>query len=168
MVTGQLATEAGAMARERGFVELLARATTLQGWAMAQAGEIEDGIGQMRDGVAAVRALGPVDLPYFLGALADGHAKAGRADAALEVLTEALAAAERTGERFYEAELLRVRGELLIVGRREDSGAEQCFRTALEISRRQRARALERRAFSSLRELLNRQGREAEASAAGS
>jgi DNA-binding winged helix-turn-helix (wHTH) protein/predicted ATPase len=168
MVTGQLAAEAGAMARERGFVELLARATTLQGWAMAHAGQIEDGIGQMSDGVAAVRALGPVDLPYFLGALADGHAKAGRADAALEVLTEALAAAERTGERFYEAELLRVRGELLVVARREDSGAEQCFRTALDISRRQRALALERRAFGSLRELLNRQGREAEASAAGS
>lgn len=159
----QLAEEAGALARERGFVELSARASAMRGWTMVQAGETEEGIGLMREGVAAVRALGPVDLPYFLGSLADGYAKVGRVDLALDTVAEALAAAERTSERFYEAELHRLRGELLLAARHDATGAEACFRTALETARRQRARTLERRALESLRELLERQDRGDEA-----
>ncbi len=163
----QLAEEAGVLARERGFVELSARASTMRGWAMVQAGETEEGIALMREGIAAVRTLGPVDLPYFLGSLADGYSKVGRVDVALDTVTEALAAAERTGERFYEAELHRLRGELLIAARRDATGAEMCFRTALETARRQQARMLERRAVSSLR-ALDDQGRGDEARSAES
>ena len=134
---------------------------------MVQAGETEEGIGLMREGIAALRALGPVDLPYFLGSLADGYFKVGRVDVALDTVTEALAAAERTGERFYEAELHRLRGELLIAARRDATGAEMCFRTALETARRQQARMLERRAVSSLR-ALDDQGRGDEARSAES
>ena len=50
---------------------------------MAQAGEMEEGIAQMRAGVKATRALGPIFLPYFLGSLAEGYVKAGRVDLAL-------------------------------------------------------------------------------------
>jgi predicted ATPase/DNA-binding winged helix-turn-helix (wHTH) protein len=155
----QLAEEAGALARERGFVELLARATTMRGWALVQAGDDETGIALMHEGIAAVRALGPVDLPYFLGSLAEGYSKAGQNEAALAAVAEALAAVETTGERFYEAELLRLQGELLLAARHDAIGAEQRFRTALEIARRQQARTLERRIVDSLRALLDYQGR---------
>jgi len=111
----------------------------MRGWALAQAGEIEEGIAQMRAGVEATRALGPIFLPYFLGSLAEGYVKAGRVDLALDNLAETLAAVESTGERFYEAELRRLPGELLLAARRDETGAEQCFQMALEIARRQSA-----------------------------
>ena len=126
---------------------------------MAEAGEFEDGITQMREGVAATRALGPTFLTYLLGSLAEGHAKAGRVEQALDVVAEALAVAEKTGERFYEAELLGLRGRLLLVARHDGTGAEQCFRTALHTAQRQGARTLERRAITSLRQLREPQER---------
>jgi len=68
-------------------------------------------------GVEATRALGPIFLPYFLGSLAEGYVNAGRVHFALDNLAEALAAVESTGERFYEAELRRLQGELLLAAR---------------------------------------------------
>ncbi len=65
-------------------MQLLARAATMRGWALAPAGEIEEGIAQIRAGVEATRALGPIFLPYFLGSLAEGYVKAGRVDLALD------------------------------------------------------------------------------------
>ena len=160
--TRQLAEQAIGVARDRGFALLLARATTMRGWALAQGGEIEDGIAQMREGIAAVRMFGSNFLPYLLGCLADGHARAGRVDAALDAVTEALATERQIGSHLYRAELHRLRGELLL--RTHDAtAAEQCFRTALEVARGQRARTLEHRAAASLRELLDRQGRGGEA-----
>jgi predicted ATPase len=160
----QLAEEAGAIAREHGFIQLHARATTMRGWAVAQGGEIEDGIAQMRDGIDAIRALGPTFLPYLLAALADGWAGAGRTDAALDAITEALATVARTGERFYAAELHRFKGELLLARAPHDATeVERCFRTARGIARGQRAETLERRAIGSLHALLVRQGRGDEA-----
>jgi predicted ATPase len=160
--TGSLADQAVTIAREGDFVQLLARARTMRGWAMAQAGEVEEGMAQMREGIAAIRTVGPAFLPYFLSGLAEAHLKAGQVDAAAEVVGDALAAVERTGERFFEAELVRFRGALL-ADRGDGCAAEQCFRTALAMARRQQARTLERRATDSLRELLERQGRGEEA-----
>jgi predicted ATPase len=151
--TRALSHEAATIARGQGFVQLLARATTMRGWAMAQMGEVEEGIAHMREGIEATRALGPTFLPYFLGSLAEGYVKAGRFDRALDALTEALATVQRTGERFYEAELHRLQGELLLLGPEDERGAEQCFQAALEIARRQAALTFERRATKSLRKL---------------
>jgi DNA-binding winged helix-turn-helix (wHTH) protein/predicted ATPase len=151
--TRQLAESAIGVARDRGFTLLLARATTMRGWAMTQEGETEDGITLMREGIATIRMFGPNFLPYFLGCLAEGYARAGRADAALDAVTEALDVERHIGSHLYAAELHRLRGALL--RRTGDAvGAESSLRTALEIARRQRARTLEQRAETSLRELL--------------
>jgi DNA-binding winged helix-turn-helix (wHTH) protein/tetratricopeptide (TPR) repeat protein len=162
-VSRACADEACAIAREHGFVQLLARASVMRGWAMAQAGETDEGITLMQQGIAALRSLGSVFVTYMLGALADGHAMAGRAGAALDAIAEALANMERTGECFYEAELLRRRGDLLAGVRSESAAAEQCYRAARDVARRQQARRYELRAIAGLRALLDREGRFEEA-----
>ena len=129
------------------------------GWAQAEAGNIDEGLARMRDGVAAIRALGSEEFrTYFLGLLAETLANAGQSGPALDVVAEALAAVERTGERFYAAELHRLRGELLLAtghGAAEIAGSLQA---ALEIARCQGALALERRALRSLGEVLDGRG----------
>lgn len=144
--------EAGAvLARERGFVQLQAWAAMTRGWALAHGGEIEEGLATMRDGIAAIRALGSEEFKtYFLGLLAETLATARQPEAALDVVAEALAAVETSGERFYAAELHRLRGELLLATGHERVEVARCFETALEIARQQGARALERRARRSL------------------
>jgi predicted ATPase len=108
----------------------------------------------MRDGVAAIRALGSEEFKtYFLGLLAETLASAGQPGDALDVTAEALAAVERSGERFYAAELHRLRGELLLATGHDPAGVTGCFETALEIARHQHAMALERRALGSLRKV---------------
>ena len=105
----------------------------------------------MRDGVAAIRALGSEDFKtYFLGLLAATLAKAGETGAALDVIAEALGAVERSGERFYAAELHRQKGDLLLAAGHDLAGIAPCFETAVEIARHQGAWALERRALQAL------------------
>lgn len=139
------------LARERGFVQLQAWAAVSGGWALAEAGAIRDGLARMREGMEAIRALGSEDFKtYFLGLLAATLAKGGETAAALDVVTEALGAVERGGERFYAAELHRQKGELLLATGHDLAGVARCFETAVEIARHQRAWALERRALQSL------------------
>jgi predicted ATPase/DNA-binding winged helix-turn-helix (wHTH) protein len=155
-------TRAGAaasLAREQGFVQLQAWAAITEGWALAQGGEIAEGLASARAGLAAIRALGSEDFKtYFLGLLADTLAKNGQVETALEVLAEALVAVERTGERFYAAELHRRKGELLLEAGRERAGAARCFETALRIARQQGAWALERRVLVSRGDLGEERG----------
>ncbi len=155
----QLAENARRIARDRGFALLDARATIMRGWAMVQAGESGEGIAEMRDGIAAARSKGANFLPYFLGCLAEGLVKAGHVEAALDTVTEALATVERTDSRFCEAELHRLKGELLLAACRDPVEAERAFRTALGLARRHGARMMEHRVAASLRELPNARGR---------
>jgi predicted ATPase len=149
--TRDRAEAAGALAHEYGFVQLQAWAAVTGGWARAAAGEIDDGLATMRDGIAALRALGSEDFKtYFLGLLAEGLAAAGQPQAALDVAAEALAAVQTSGERFYAAELHRLRGEVLVAAGGGHAEVAKEFETALAIARRQGARALERRARRSL------------------
>jgi predicted ATPase/DNA-binding winged helix-turn-helix (wHTH) protein len=145
------AEAAAVLARERGFVQLQAWAAASSGWALAEGGEIAEGLARMRDGLAAIRALGSEDFKtYFLGLLAATLAKAGETGAALDVIAEALGAVERSGERFYAAELHRQKGELLLATGHDLASVAPCFGTAVEIARHQGAWALERRALQSL------------------
>jgi predicted ATPase len=126
----------------------------MRGWALGEGGEIETGITAMQDAIAEIRALGSNEfLTYFLSLLAEGLARAGRTEPALGVLSEALAIADAGGERFYVAELRRLRGELLRAAGRDVPEAAACVRAAVETARRQQARTLERRALASLRSL---------------
>ena len=149
--TRDRAEAAAGLARERGFVQLQAWAAMTRGWALAEAGEVEEGLAAMRDGIATIRALGSEDFKtYFLGLLAETLANAGQPGAALDVVAEALAAVERSGERFYAAELHRLRGEALFATGHDRAEVARCFGTAVEIARQQGALALERRALHSL------------------
>ena len=156
-----------ALCTERGLTEVLALATTLRGWAMAQQGRNEEGIAQIQEGLAVYRATGTeVARPYFLCLLAEACTQTGRIDEGLSALTEALAAADEHENRWYEAEMHRLKGQLLL--RRDDSTvaeAQSCFQRAIEVARKQSAKSWELRATMSLARLLDKQGRRDEARA---
>jgi predicted ATPase len=174
---GQLTQEradAGiALSTERGFKVLVAQGTIFRGWAMAQRSaapgtgqiQVEEGIAQMQQGLAAWRATGAkVFRPYGLALLADAHAQVGEIEEGLTLLGEAMAVANDTGERRWEAELHRLKGELLLSRSAEhDAEAETCFHRALDVARRQEARSWELRAAMSQSRLLQRQGKQQEA-----
>src|SRR5437868_15384260 len=110
--------------------------------------------------------------PHFLTMLAEVSGLLGQPDSGLAVLEEALTLMEKTGERYYEAELHRQRGELLLLrearshpdqSSREQHEAETCFQHALDVARHQQAKSLELRAAMSLARLWQRQGKCVEA-----
>ena len=91
---------------------------------------------------------------YYLALLADVCGRAGRLEAAQSAIAEALAFAEESGERWWEADLHRLKGELLLAQSAENRAeAEACFHRALEIARQQSAKAFELRAATSLARL---------------
>jgi predicted ATPase len=160
------AESAIAFSAEHELTDWLAWATTLRGWAMAEQGRNEEGIVQLQEGLAASRTTGAELLrPYHLCLLAEAYMEIGRLDDALGALTEALAAAEHE-IRYYEAEMHRLKGELLL--RRDDSnaaGAQTCFKRAIEIARKQSAKSWELRTTTSLARLLSKQGKRDDARA---
>jgi predicted ATPase/DNA-binding winged helix-turn-helix (wHTH) protein len=159
------ATAAIALCTEQGFALYLARGTILQGWAVAEQGQGAAGLAQMRQGLAAYQATGAeVFRPYYLAFLAEAYGKVEQAGEGLTLLGEALAAVHKTAERFCEAELYRLKGELLLVRSAENHGkAEACFQQALTVARRQQAKAWELRAATSLSRLWQHQGKRQEA-----
>jgi len=101
------------LSTDQGFAHYLALGTILRGWALAEQGQGEEGITQTRQGLAAWRATGAEFVrPYYLALLAEAYGKGGQVEEGLSVLAEVLVIANRTGERFYEAELYRLKGEL--------------------------------------------------------
>jgi predicted ATPase len=119
---------------------------------------------QMCQGIAAWRATGAeLQRPYYLALLAEAYEKAGQADEGLRVLAEALTAVHTTGERQHEAELYRLKGELLLQQDvLDEQEAESCFRQALDVARQQQAKAFELRAAMSRSRLWQQQGKRAE------
>src|SRR4029453_4986909 len=102
-------------------------------------------------------------LPYYLSLLADGHRRAGEVAAGLDVVEEALSRGRETNERWWDAELHRLRAELLLAAGANAAEAESALRRALEIARSQRARSLELRAACALGRLWAGSGRASEA-----
>jgi class 3 adenylate cyclase/predicted ATPase len=153
-----------AICAEQGFPLFMSMGTILRGWALGQEGRGEEGVAQMRRGLADLRATGAgLWQPTFLSLIAEADGRIGQARRGLEVLGEAMAIVDRNDERFYETELHRLKGELLLSTPADPSGAERCFRIALEIAGRQRAKSLELRAACSLARLCAREGRRSEA-----
>jgi predicted ATPase len=154
-----------ALCAEQGFAYYLAWGTTMQGWAQVVQGQDEVGMAQLRRGLAALRATGAeLRLPYYLALLAEACAQTGRAAEGLTLLTEALAQAHKTGESQTEAELHRLKGELLLaLSADHQTRAAGCFQQALDIARRQQAKSLELRAATGLARLWQRQGKRAAA-----
>jgi len=153
------------LSTEQGFPYYLTFGTILRGWALNAQGEGAEGIAQMRQGLVAYLATGAeLHRPYFLSLLAEAYGEVGQAEEGLTVLVEALAIVDNTGERNWEAELHRRKGELLLMQQGQKVGeAEECFRQALDIARRQQAKSLELRAAMSLSRLWQQQGKQEEA-----
>jgi predicted ATPase len=163
----QLAAEhaeaAVALSADQGFAEWLLVGAFHRGWAVTEQGRTDEGIVQMHEAVAVMPSRGrELGLPYFLAALAAACGKAGRTVEALALVAEALALVERHDERHWEAEIYRLKGELLLRSGRS-SEAETYFHRAIDIARHQSAKSLELRATTSLARLLDEQGRKDEA-----
>ena len=120
---------------------------------------------QMHKGLAIYRATGSrLQLPLLLISMAGICRNLGQVEEGFSLLAEALAVVEETNERYWEAELYRVKGELLLAqDKNEAAEAETCFQRAIEISRRQKARSLKLRAVMSLTRLWHKQGKTTEA-----
>ena len=142
--------------------------TSWRGWALAVQGQGEEGLAQMRQGLAAVLATGQaLARPFCLVLLAEAAGHAGQVEEGLRLLAEALAAFEASGRGDMLAEVYRLQGELLLRQAIPDAAqAEACFQQALAIARRQQAKSWELRAAMSLSRLWQQQGKRAEARAA--
>ncbi len=129
------------------------------GWCQVEVGEFEPGIARMVRGTRAWQQMGTVVGHFWhLGLLAEAYGQAGQVEQGLVCIEEGLALLRRVGYSQYEPELYRVRGELLGLRAGGDAEAEQCFRHAIEVARRQETRWWELRAVVSLARLVQARG----------
>jgi predicted ATPase len=155
------------IATEQGFALWHATGTFYRGAGLVQQGKPEEGLPLLVKGLDGYRASGAaLTLPFQLSTLGEAYTQAGRFQDASRTLDEGLALAEKNDERHQDAELHRLKGELLLAEAPDQvSAAEDCFRQAIETARRQQSRAWELRATMSLARLWQRQGRRDEARA---
>jgi len=148
-----------ALSTESGYAAGRALSEIYLGWADALAGDFDGGILRMRRHLSELRAAGfEAAAAYHLALIATALGKAGQFDEALRTIEESLLIIDRTGQRHCEAEVHRLKGELQLAHRASNAAdAEKCFRTAIEIARRQHAKSWELRATTSLARLLAKQ-----------
>jgi predicted ATPase len=161
----RLANESATIAKERGFSMWSAYSDVHLGWVAAHQGQGDDGIDWMRRGIAAASATGSrAWVSFYLGLVAEALAYAGEVEQGLAELERALARSTETGERWADAELHRLRGDLMCRLARPDlDGAERSFRAALSTAREQGTRGFELCAATSLAGLRRDQGKRTEA-----
>ena len=156
--------EAIDLSEKQGFPFWLALATSLHGWIYVEQGRVAKGIEVILKGLADSRATGAeIHILYHLAILADAYRRDERVDDGLQTVNEALAMCDETEMRFYESELHRIKGELLLSQDKSDPDGEVHFRKALELARKQSARSFELRAAMSLCRLWQSQGKKDEA-----
>jgi predicted ATPase len=150
-----------ALSTEQGFPQWAAQGTILRGWALAMQGQGEAGLAQVRQGLAAWRATGAaLRVPYFCTLLADVSDHLGYTAEALQALDEAHILVEQHEEHWWEAEIYRLRGVLLLrQPGMPQAEAEALLERALDVARRQEAKSLELRAAMNLGRLWQQQGR---------
>jgi TOMM system kinase/cyclase fusion protein len=153
------------LSNQHGFAQWAAGGTMMYGWALTVQGQEGEGMAQMHHGLTAWRAMGiEAGLPYWLAMLAEAYGSTGQVEAGRRVLAEALTLVDTTEERWWEAELHRLEGELLLALSMDNAAqAETCFHQALDIARRQQAKSLELRAAMRLSRLWQQQGKRTEA-----
>ena len=160
------AEEQIAFSSEHGLIEWLNWGHIHKGMALADLGHVAKGVPEMEKGIAGFGSGGAPILQFAVAVLALGYARLGRIDEAIESLNEVLAHVERSGEKAYLPEIMRLKGEVIL--KRDPSAtkdAELCFRDSLEVARAQSARWWELRATTSLARLLCDTGRREEARA---
>jgi predicted ATPase len=150
------AEQAVALSEENGFSEWLSWGHFAHGWALAELGQPGRGIAEMETAVAAFDHMGRVPFqPFGIALLAQTYARNGRSDQGLMMLDETLDHIERTGEKIDQAEILRLKGEVLLI--RDHAvvdNAEASFRSAIEVARGQEGKWWELRSSVSLARLL--------------
>ena len=154
-----------ALATAQGFPQWAAWGTSLRGWALAMQGQGEAGLSQLRQGIAACQATGTaLYVQYNCTMLADVCNHLGHTADGLQALAEVHALVEQQEERLWDAETCRLQGVLLLrQPGTPQAEAEAWFQRALDVARRQEAKALELRAAMSLARLWQQQGKQAEA-----
>jgi predicted ATPase len=159
----ELADELAAVATEQSFPHWRAEGAIYRGWVTVKNGDVAEGISFLRSGSIAFRATGAeVFMPHYITLLAGACGIAGQVEEAETLLDEALQIVERTGERWFAAELNRHKGQLLL-RQGHTEAAEDLYRKALRIAAEQGAKLWELRAAASLARLRRDQGRRAEA-----
>ena len=156
------ADAAFAIAAEYDYAQWLGMSVMLQGWVKAMSGEHAVGIAQIQQGLAGWRASGSrLSMPHNLLLLAEAQAVAELPDDALSTIDEALATSQETGERFLDAELLRLKGDLLLRCGANNTGAQakHCFQNAIDIAQLQQSKAWQLRATVSLCKLWRQQNK---------
>jgi predicted ATPase len=154
------AEAAARIAQEKGFALYLGWTSLQRGWAQGEQEASAEAIAEMRTGLEVSRATGAgLLVPYWLTLLAEAHGRLGQVEKGMAVTAEALTEVARTGERFWEAGLHRLKGQLLLEADPANAReAEACFHGAIEIARAQKARSWELRATTSLARLWRDQG----------
>jgi class 3 adenylate cyclase/predicted ATPase len=152
--------EAMILATEQGFPRWMMLAAILRGWLSVEQGSAQ-GIEQIRQALADKTVA--AEQQSTLAFVAEAYGKAGQPEEGLSVVTEALARAGRTGVGYYEAELHRIKGELLRQTVPDEEEAEGRFQKALEVARSHSAKSLELRAAMSLARLWQKQGKKEQA-----
>ena len=144
------ATTASAVSHEHGFEFWIGWNAVLLGWVTSESGDSRSGARQMRDGIKQWGATGSeLGKSYFLALLAECHTKTGDYDEGLAVVEEAFQFAAVSGEGFWDAELYRIKGELLVRLQRDSAQVAACFERALEVAKKQGAVALQARVAAS-------------------
>jgi class 3 adenylate cyclase/predicted ATPase len=160
---GERADQLVAVATEHGFSQWRALGAIYRGWVKVVDGDVTEGMSLLRSGSTASRAAGmELWVPYHIALLARAYEIAGQVEEALTLLDDALQIAERTGERWFAAELNRQKGHLLL-RRGHSEAAEELYRKALSVAAEQEAKLWELRAAVSLTRLRRDQGRRTEA-----
>jgi predicted ATPase len=153
-----------ALAAEQGVFAGRAYTEFLRGWLLAQESNAETGITQMSKHLLGQGGRVSPRFAHSAALLADVLRDSGRISEALTLVTKAIATVQQSGGRYFEAELHRIKGEVLLAQTLPDeSGADVCFHDALNVSRTQQAKLLELRAAISLGRLWLRKGKRAEA-----
>ncbi len=158
------------LSQQQGLPTWLAIGTIMEGWVMVERGQREAGVARIRQGLVDLLATGSRILTSHLFVLlAEGYAALGHITEGLNVIAEALEFVRQTDERWWEAEIYRLKGELLLKeeGKRlrlkDEESAEACFLNAIEVARRQEAKSLELRAAVSLARLWQAHGKQEQA-----
>jgi predicted ATPase len=152
-----------AVTTEQGFPFWRAHGTIFRGWVKVKNGEVAEGISLLHSGLTVSRATGSeAFMPYYIALLAGACEIGGQIEEGLTLLDDALHIVERTGERWFAAELNRHKGQLLL-RQGHSEAAEKLYRKALSIAEEQEAKLWELRAAASLARLRRDQGRHTEA-----
>ncbi len=158
--TAERALATLALAIEHGLPLWIGMATAMHGWTLSVDGQSAHGLSRIRDGLSVLARTGDRLLhPYYVAMLAEALGKAGQVDEGLSALDEAIQSYRKSGVPYWDSELQRLNGELLLAKDEPDAAAaEACFHRSIEIAQAQSAKSLELRAATSLARLWSDQG----------